>query len=78
MDEPWGSKRRHVLWKNVGTVVHEILETSGGNLDLFPLHVVSLSVTEASKMIVQVELGFQAALATGLWNSDGWSRVPSW
>ena len=60
-----GSKRRHALWKNVDKIVREIIETSGVNLDLFPLPVVSLLTAEASKTIVQVKIGLQAELVTG-------------
>ena len=60
-----GSKRRHALWKNVDNIVREIIETSGVNLDLFPLPVVSLLTAEASKTIVQVKIGLQAELVTG-------------
>ena len=60
-----GSKRRHVLWKNVDKILREIIETSGVNLDLFPLPVVSLLTTEALKKILQVKIGLQVELVTG-------------
>ena len=46
-------------------MVREIIDTSGVNLDLFPLPIVSLLTAEALKMIVQVELGLQAEMVTG-------------